>query len=196
MGTQRDFEQFVEDSTDRVDRIRCGVRASHLYSAFLHWLTTRGKQTVSPQEFAKIYVAAGFCRKTSNGVWVMGLRLKPDTFANPFARKKTESSDAARFARRQVRLALEDHYDHERKWYRNGMSDKALADEFGLSETAVRKIREDDYGPLIKPVDQRNADLASQIAVLEAQANELAIAISRLKSSILRQPYNEPPDTG
>jgi len=65
------------------------------------------------------------------------------------------ASPAAGKAKRLVYMALEDHYDENAKGYRPGHSDKTIATACGISEAAVKQIREESYGPLGEPIDVR-----------------------------------------
>lgn len=82
-------------------------------------------------------------------------------------RRTHEASDAAKRAKRMIYMALEDYYDESKKCYKNGKTDKAIAEEVGASEAFVRQIREADFGPISQPiaVDQLAADFAAAIAM-------------------------------
>lgn len=70
--------------------------------------------------------------------------IKPTTTEPP-----KEPSEAAKRAKRLIYQALEDYYDEQKKCYKNGKTDKAVADEVGASEAFVRQIREADFGPIV-----------------------------------------------
>jgi hypothetical protein len=69
--------------------------------------------------------------------------IKPTTSEPP-----KEPSEAAKRAKRLIYQALEAYYDEQKKCYKNGKSDKAVANEVGASEAFVRQIREADFGPI------------------------------------------------
>lgn len=64
---------------------------------------------------------------------------------------KPQPSDAARRAKRLVYQALEDYYDDKAKTYRPGHSDDSIAKETGAAVEFVKRIREEDFGPLGVP---------------------------------------------
>lgn len=64
---------------------------------------------------------------------------------------KPQPSDAAKRAKRLVYQALEDYYDDTKKAYRPGHSDDSIAKETSAALEFVRKIREEDFGPLGVP---------------------------------------------
>lgn len=64
---------------------------------------------------------------------------------------KPQPSDAAKRAKRMVYQALEDYYDDTKKAYRPGYSDESIAKETGAALDFVRRIREEDFGPLGVP---------------------------------------------
>lgn len=68
--------------------------------------------------------------------------------AKPTAAEEAKASEAAKRAKRMIYMALEDYYDEQKKCYKNGKSDKAIAAEVGASEAFVRQIRETDFGPI------------------------------------------------
>lgn len=63
------------------------------------------------------------------------------------------ASPAAGKAKRLVYMSLEDYYDEPQKRYKPGHSDATIAKEAGISEAAVKAIREESYGPIGEPVD-------------------------------------------
>jgi hypothetical protein len=166
-----DLSAFLEAETvaDRSGRIR----SSELYSRALAWLARHNKQTCSHKAFSTAMADAGFTKKTSDGVWFLGAKLKMSEEKPP---APAASSDAARQARRLLRLALEDYYDDRARCYRDGRTDASLAKEFGLSESAVAKIREEDYGPLERPTD-----LAGLIADVREAKRQIAALEGRLQ---------------
>lgn len=77
----------------------------------------------------------------------------------------TMTTDKTKAAKRQAYGLLLDHYDADKKCYQGDWSDKAIAAKTGLSEPAVAKIREDDFGPAGPP--PQLIDLKARISKLE-----------------------------
>jgi len=90
------------------------------------------------------------------------------------------TSEAAKKAKRLIYFALEDYYDDVAKRYKDGRSDKSVAAEIGVAEAFVKKIREEDFGPLSEPdeVAKLRADLSalsSEIGKLTTKLNDLCV---------------------
>lgn len=96
--------------------------------------------------------------------------------ANVTPIKNTEASDAAKKVKRLIYMALEDYYDDTKKAYRDGHSDKSIADELGASEKFVATIRESDFGPLSEPDEFRE---------LRGEVSKLASEVGKLQTKIL-----------
>lgn len=121
--------------------------------------------------------------------------IKPTTSEPP-----KEPSEAAKRAKRLIYQALEDYYDEQKKCYKNGKSDKAVADEVGASEAFVRQIREADFGPLVKPFSPE--EIADYYNMMAGSIHELSQALTGLKDSfvvihdrtetIIRQGFGDP----
>lgn len=75
-------------------------------------------------------------------------------------------TDKAKAAKRNAYALLLDHYDELNKRYQGEWSDKKIAELSKLSESAVAKIREDDFGPAGPP--PQFIDLKERISKLEA----------------------------
>ena len=80
---------------------------------------------------------------------------------------------AAREARRLAIAGLDEGYDITNERYKSGWSDKRIADECGIGEAAVAKLREDMYGPLGEP-----AELAAMRAELGALTEKVQTALA------------------
>jgi ribosomal protein L37AE/L43A len=110
------------------------------------------------------------------------------------AAEKPEASDAAKKAKRLIYQALEDYYNETTKAYRNGKSDKSVADEVGTSEAFVRQIREQDFGPLIDigemrfdmaEFEKRGESLAAAVKDLICMAKKMEAHLAKLISARL-----------
>lgn len=62
-----------------------------------------------------------------------------------------DRSDAAKKAKRMIYMALEDYYDEAKKTYRPGHTDASISEATGASVEFVKRIREEDFGPLAEP---------------------------------------------
>ncbi len=80
---------------------------------------------------------------------------EPKTLAEQLepAVSTAQRSDAAKRAKRMIYMALEDYYDDAKHCYKQGQSDAKIADDHGVSVEFVRKIREEDFGPLAEPAE-------------------------------------------
>lgn len=69
-------------------------------------------------------------------------------------------------------LYLEDHYDRDRKGYRNGWSDEKIAEELALAVDLVARRREQDFGPIIRDTlldDIKQAEASVTVALTTMQ---------------------------
>lgn len=82
-------------------------------------------------------------------------------------------SDAARKAHRLAMMALEDYYDEAAKTYKQGYSDKRIADETGASEAHVRQTREQYFGPLGEPVELQ--EYRQRLDAMQAKLDEITL---------------------
>lgn len=131
-------------------------------------------------------------KKLLNDGWTIGRRLMcPNTHKKRKERAMPENqneapivtptpSPAAGRARRLVYMALEEYYDEARKNYRPGRSDASIAKECGVSETLVRTIREESYGPLATP-----SELAAVLAQVEEFKRQAAAQYEAHKETAL-----------
>lgn len=99
---------------------------------------------------------------------------------------KPQPTDAAKRAKRMVYQALEDYYDDTKKAYRPGHSDDTIAKETGASLDFVRKIREEDFGPLgIPPELQTLIDhVASLRSEITTACSSYQVRIDSINSRI------------
>lgn len=81
------------------------------------------------------------------------------------------AQEAGKKNKRLVILALEDYFDEASRRYRDGKSDKSVADELSLSDTFVAKVREEFYGPLGEP--EEVIAFRSELSALRARVEEM-----------------------
>jgi hypothetical protein len=90
---------------------------------------------------------------------------------------------------RRVIVALEEHFDDEKKLYRDGYSDERIAKEEDASIDFVKKYRRDAYGELA--VDPEIAKLTEDIKAMEelftSQLNTFSGQLQTLERSFAQQ---------
>lgn len=86
------------------------------------------------------------------------------------------ASEKAREAKRYANMCIDENWDDNRKCYRNGRTDKNIAEEFGLSETVVRDIRLQFYGEIKEP-DEVGA-IKSELSALQT---ELSASLTKIE---------------
>ena len=77
-----------------------------------------------------------------------------------------------------VMQALEEYYDPKVKRYRDGKSDRALADELRFSVEFVASVREELHGQMAEP--QEIADLRGEISKALSEVSKLQVKLSEL----------------
>lgn len=85
----------------------------------------------------------------------------------------------ARAARAEATRWLMESYDERRNCYKAGFSDKSIASETGLAETAVADLRESIYGPMGAPIEL--IELTDKIAALD---DKIAAARQKMEREI------------
>jgi hypothetical protein len=96
----------------------------------------------------------------------------------PPAPKPPAPTVAAREARRLAIAGLDEGYDITNERYKSGWSDKKIADECGIGEAAVAKLREELYGPLGEPAEL--VALRSELAALDKKGDAIAADLLEL----------------
>lgn len=163
-----DLRAFLKDRATVDTSAR--VSSSQLYSAALRWLAQHGRPTCSQKRFSLSVTRAGFSKIKSNGIYFAGLKLMTDNSPSV-----ATSSETARVARRLLRQAMDEYYDDKNKRYVHPHTDASLAKEFNLSEAIVRRIREEDYGPILEPTE-----ITEALAELERIKRSVASFEARL----------------
>lgn len=97
----------------------------------------------------------------------------PETPARPAPSKAASKSIT------DLYLYLEDHYDRDKKLYRNGWTDEKIAAELGLSVTVVSARREQDFGPLVK--DTLADEMRKASAALDKSTRALVTYLGQIE---------------
>ena len=85
------------------------------------------------------------------------------------------TSQNSALAKKIMSDLLFDHYDLGTQDYKEGWSDKRIADESGLSEVFVAQRRSQDYGPIVPPKP-------SPTMVASAALNHVVVLMKDLSS--------------
>lgn len=96
----------------------------------------------------------------------------------------TPTSEEARTARRLATLLIEEQFDVAGGFYRNGYTDKKVADETGVSEHFVTKRREEDFGPLKDPPEIVKAK--AEIDALQQRVEDLKAHCAQVTEALMR----------
>lgn len=99
-------------------------------------------------------------------VEMAGTAAKPANDAAPSA----PTSEQAREARRMAHMMLEEQFDIDKGRFKNGYTDRRIADECGVSEHWVSRRREEEFGPLKSPPEIVEA--TARLDALEAQIKQ------------------------
>lgn len=112
-------------------------------------------------------------------------------------------SDEARTARRLATMLIEEKFDVGGGFYRDGYTDKKVADETGVAEHFVTKRREEDFGPMKEPPEiararneldaltKRVKELETHCAkVVEGMVSDIAAHRQRLANLILKNGWH------
>lgn len=103
---------------------------------------------------------------------------KPVMAANVTKIDTPKMLDEQKRNKRLTILALEDYYDEAIHCYRDGKSDKALAEELDLSVGFVANVREEFYGKLAEPDEV--GELRSEIACARKLIDDLDAKLTGL----------------
>ena len=155
----------------------------HLCGTTDHWTAAQmvGPQTALPKVIQMGWRADG---KVTCPACIAAKRKKPEgkvvpmKLVTPVATAGDVDLDQMKKHKRLVILALEDYFDEASRRYREGKTDKAIADELDLSDAFVAKVREEFYGAIAEPEDvaafRAQLDAAKQLcADLERQLSGL-----------------------
>ena len=151
----------------------------HICGATDHWTAAQmvGPQTAIPKVIHMGWRADG---KVTCPSCIAAKRNKPARKVVPMkavAAIPTTAPvdlDQGKKHKRLTILALEDYYDEAARRYREGRSDKTVADELDLAEGFVAKVREEFYGAMAEPDD---------IATFRFQIDSLQTSLDELKST-------------
>lgn len=91
-------------------------------------------------------------------------------------------TDKAKAAKRYAYSLLLEHYDDVNKRYNGDWSDRAIAERSKLSESAVAKIREEDFGPAGPP--PQLIDLKKRITAMEERLRSKETAVLEAMDAI------------
>lgn len=155
----------------------------HLCGTTDHWTAAQmvGPQTALPKVIQMGWRADG---KVTCPACIAAKRKKPEgkvvpmKLVTPVATAGEVDLDQMKKHKRLVILALEDYFDEAARRYREGKTDKVIAEELDLSEAFVAKVREEFYGAIAEPEEivwfrtqiatclQACADLERQLEVM------------------------------
>jgi putative DNA primase/helicase len=68
---------FIDDMCIRSPM--CRIRASELYTAFKMWCDPLGEYPISMRAFGETIEQRGYEKKSSNGVWYLGIGMRADS---------------------------------------------------------------------------------------------------------------------
>lgn len=96
------------------------------------------------------------------------------------------TSEQAREARRMCHMMIEDKFDIVKGCYKDGYTDKKIADECGVSEHWVTRRRDEEFGPLKEPpeIEQARAELDALEARLQQHQRECATFAENMQRDI------------
>ena len=100
----------------------------------------------------------------------------------PLAPAGAAPSDAARAIRRAVLVWLDEAYDVTKHVYRAGVTDESIAKETGSAVEAVKKLREEFYGPLAEPTEL--AEVRAEIAAIRKETSGARDALDMKLSAL------------
>lgn len=132
---------------------------------------------VPPERIRKYFIGEGWIVKRRPVCKQCSEKKEPKVATNNNAKPVIAfpNTDAAKKNKRLVIVALEDYFDETKRQYKDGKSDKAVAEELNLAPAFVGQVREEFFGKLAEP---------DEVGDLRREINELHAGIAALEGKL------------